>query len=294
MKRVMLLMVCVPMLFAAAPADWSSTPDAPESSSSTPEDDAIRLRLGTEFGLLGILSHTYQQGMEGDLFDFRDEGGQDLLFPFLRLSAEIAIQERHKVTFLFQPLALQTKVNARRDIQFDQTTFTDGTPLDIKYGFNFFRANYLYDLIEAPDLEIGVGGGFQMRIADIEFTSADGTQRQNDEDLGPVPLLRFRVRKDFQKWWFATEWDGFYANIPIVNGSVDTSVEGLFLDGNIRAGYKLSPSLDAFLNLRYLGGGGQGTSPSNAEMFGGDGFTANWINAMSVTLGFYFEPAWVL
>ena len=48
--------------------------------------------------------------------------------------------------------------------------------MDLRYGFDFFRLTYAYDLVKAEDLEVALGGGFQMRIATIEFIPIDGSE----------------------------------------------------------------------------------------------------------------------
>jgi hypothetical protein len=79
------------------------------------------------------------------------------------------------------------------------------------------------------------------------------------------------------------EVDGFYAPIRFINGGT-SDVEGAILDASVRGGVHLTPGVDTFLNLRYLGGGSSGTSTSSREP--GDGFTDNWLHFVSLTLGF--------
>jgi hypothetical protein len=49
------------------------------------------------------------------------------------------------------------------------------------------------------------------------------------------------------------------------------------------AEYPVTQRVDAFLNLRYIGGGAKGTSSGSKGP--GDGFTANWLHFVTVTLG---------
>ena len=107
-----------------------------------------------------------------------------------------------------------------------------------------------------------------------------------------MPLLKLRVRKDFDSGYFlGTEIDGFYANIRILNGDTESDVTGAIYDGSLRAGKRLGDGLDAFLNVRFLGGGAEGTSEDDARDNPGDGYSKNWLHTASISLGFYFEPA---
>jgi hypothetical protein len=52
---------------------------------------------------------------------------------------------------------------------------------------------------------------------------------------------------------------------------------------------RLTGAVDVFLNLRYLGGGARGTDEEEAAMGLGDGYSSNWLNTASVTLGFLYR-----
>ena len=96
-----------------------------------------------------------------------------------------------------------------------------------------------------------------------------------------------------EKWWQGVEVDGFYAPVSYLNGD-DNDVVGAILDASYRIGRHLNSEAIAFLNLRYLGGGAEGISDDNlrqnqANGFDDDGFTANWLHTMSITLGFGYD-----
>ena len=71
--------------------------------------------------------------------------------------------------------------------------------------------------------------------------------------------------------------------IRYLNGG-NTDVVGAILDASVRGGLHLTPGVDTFLNLRYLGGGATGTNSNTKEP--GDGYTDNWLHFVSLTLGF--------
>ncbi len=246
----------------------------------------VALFAYAEVGALGFVHHTFQSGRNGTLFDFKTEGNQSTMFLFLRLSAELNLWKRHSFIFVYQPIDVRTEAVAGRDVSFDQTTFTAGTPMDIRYGFDFYRLTYQFDIFKSPRYELAFGLGGQLRNAKIVFSSVDGQKRSISDDLGFVPLLRLRGRYTFANGvWMGLEADGFYANVSVLNGG-RSDVEGAIWDVSLRAGMTLTSFLDAFVNLRYLGGGANGTSSKGSDNLGGDGYTYNWLHTLVLSLGF--------
>ena len=270
----MLLLLSAIALAAPVPAD----------SILNNTDRSWQLQPVAEIGFLAPLSHIYQSGNGGSEFDYITEGGQDNLFLVTRWSLDLQLKERNTVTFLYQPLNIRTAQVAQRDLAFDEVVFTDGTPIELRYGFDFYRASYTRDVLADPDKELGFGASLQIRNAAIEFVSTDGTQRSTTRDIGPVPVLKVKGRfdSDAGSWW-GFEADGFYAPIKYLNGGT-TDVVGAIADISLRGGLSLNNGLDPFLNLRYLGGGAEGTT-DNPEP-GTDGFTRNWLHFTTLTIGF--------
>lgn len=276
---------------AAAPLPTVSAPAATEQPASLIPtrwhlNDPARpwaIRASAELGMLAVVSHTIQYSADGSVFDFVREGGQSGLFPFARLSAELELYWRHSIIFLYQPLTVATQAVLQRDISVDKLIFPAGTPLDLRYGFDFYRLDYQFDFFRSPKYELAIGLGLQLRNARISFTSADGLLRRTNDNLGPVPILRVRGRYTFANGvWLGLEADGFYANIPIANGGT-SNVEGAIFDTSLRAGLTVTPFMEAFVNLRYLGGWANGTSANPSGP--GDGFTANYLHTIALSLG---------
>jgi hypothetical protein len=243
----------------------------------------VQVRLGAELGLLAPLAHRIQFSRGNSRLDYLDEGGQDTLYLFARLTAELELARRHTITLLYQPLDLRSSVVAERDLTIDNVAFPQGTPLDLRYGFDFWRLSYLYDFFEQPGVELSIGGSMQLRNAYIVFTSADGTQRVSNRDIGPVPLFKLRGRYTWDSgFWLGGEVDGIYAPVKYLNGG-KSDVVGALIDLSVRAGYRLSPAFDLFLNVRYLGGGAEGTSDDSSAT--GDGYTSNWLHFLTVSVG---------
>jgi hypothetical protein len=242
---------------------------------------------GLELGFLDVISHTIQFGTTGTKFDYVNEGGQGVLFPFSRITAEIILHDRHNFIFLIQPLEIRTSAQLKRNIVIDDLTFTENSYLNLKYGFTFYRISYLFDFNKEKDKEFALGLSLQLRNASIIFASADGSLLRTNENVGPVPIFKLRYRRPINRgFWIGAEADGFYASGKYITGS-ENDFEGAILDASIRLGFELTNYLDTFLNIRYLGGGAKGTDEDDPGP--GDGFTDNWLKTISISLGFYIR-----
>ena len=249
------------------------------------QEDATRptLRLIGEAGFLGVIDHRVRFSGDDPTFRYHKDGGQDVLFPFARLSAELSWQDRHTIVFLYQPLELETRADLPPDFTVDGVDF-EGDSLVSLYRFPFYRLSYLYRFIDSERWRLDGGGSVQIRNATIEFAAqgvdADGNGPRGfyrSAGVGPVPLLKLRARYNLpQHFYLETEIDGIYAPISYLNGS-DNETVGALLDASLRAGFPVTDAIEAFINLRYLGGGASNTDPSD--------YTVNWLNTFSVSLG---------
>lgn len=249
-------------------------------------ENPYSLSLSAEIGAVKVLAHTIQFGNSGSEFDYVREGAQDILAPFSRFSADFTINDKHTLVFLYQPLLLETSVTLTQELVVDSTTFTNGSAVNLKYGFSFWRLSYLYHFIDNEKMELSAGLSLQLRNASIAFESTDGSIFSGTQNLGPVPILKARFFYRFENgFWMGTEVDGFYASSSFFNGA-DFDFEGSILDASLRFGVNLTEYLDGYLNLRYLGGSARGTSEYTNPLPGVDGFTANYLDTMSLTIGF--------
>ena len=248
------------------------------------------LTFDAELGFLSALSHTIQFSQDGSEIDYVDEGGQDVLFPFVRLQTHLRLARRHGITLLYQPLELATQELAQRDLRIDDAEFDADTPMRYRYSFPFWRLAYTYYVSTVPrhhpGWEVGLGLALQIRNAAIEFASQNGEEFRANRDVGPVPLLRAVARYSTpSQVFFEGEVDGFYAPVRYINGG-DSDVEGAVIDLNLRSGLTLRRDLEAYFNVRYFGGGAEGTSSDDEGP--GDGFSSNWLHAMTFSLGARF------
>jgi hypothetical protein len=241
-----------------------------------------------EIGFFGFFSHKVQFGESGTYFDYVKDGGQDVWFPFRRLSGDVLLGSRHRLVFLVQPIDIRTEVTVPAgDLTVVDSVFKTGTAVELRYGFDFYRLSYLYDFFEDPRNELAIGASLQIRDAVITFSGTDASTDEDivrsQRDVGPVPALKFRAKyylNDFV--WLGSEIDGIYAAGRGVTGSftVDPSFVGAIIDASLRAGFTPRPPVDVFLNLRYLGGGAEGRDEDDPDQF-----VKNWLHAFSVSLG---------
>lgn len=254
----------------------------------TSQDNNLKLRGVAELGFLGVLKHQVQFSNGGTYIDYVRDGGQDVLFPVNRLSLELEIKERHTLTFLYQPLRLESTTFLNRDLVIDNLLFPAGTSVNFLYNFPFFRLSYMKELVPGNEkFDFALGASLQIRNATIAFESTDGSLFRSNRDIGPVPVLKFRTRYNASnRTYTEIEADGFYAPVSYLNGS-DNEVVGAILDASLRQGLHVTDQVGAFLNLRYLGGGAVGTSED--EPGPGDGYVRNWLHFVTVTAGFIYE-----
>lgn len=261
---------------------------AQTDASNVVNNDNLKFRAIAELGFVGVLDHKIQFSNSGTYFDYRRDGGQDVLFPVSRFSVEVDFKKRNTLTFLYQPLRLETQVLLNEDLIVDDGLFAQGTSVKLLYNFPFYRLSYLRELLpKKANYSLGIGGTVQIRNATISFESADGSLYRTNRDVGIVPALKIRGKANLNRLFFLEmEADGIYAPVSYLNGS-DNEVVGAILDASVRGGLKIAEPVTAFLNLRYLGGGAVGTSDNVKGP--GDGYVKNWLHFSTVSLGFVYE-----
>jgi hypothetical protein len=275
--------IAAPIAESAAPAAPSETYAGVRGFSFNANDADVKVKPVAEFGALFVLWHRYQGGSDGTDFNLRRDGGQGSAGFTWRVSAEVELFQHHQFILLYQPIDLRTRATLSADLRVNGLTFPSGTPMQFRYGFDYYRFSYLYDFLPEVDQELSLGLSLQLRVADLEFASLDGTLQRTSQNLGPVPLIKLRGRYTFDNDVFiGTEIDGIGIQFPSEQGSV----LGLFFDTSLRLGYSPTKFLETFLNLRYIGGGarGPGSKPLSSEF--GDGYNNNFIHGLTTSVGF--------
>lgn len=222
-----------------------------------------------ETGFLRAIYHDIQIGEDGYRLDYVKEGGQELLLPYSRFEIDASFNERHEFSFLYQPLTLVTETRVDNDggIRIDDVVFADDTPLDLQYGFDFYRGTYRYYFVNSDTWQAAGGFGLQLRNASIAFDgyreSGNGGELEEarviTQDFGPVPVLSLQARRSWESGAFLeASLDGFYAPVRYLN-LADVDVIGWLYDTSLRAGLEWHERSEGYISVRFLGGGADGT-----------------------------------
>lgn len=244
--------------------------------------DKVDLDFSAEAGFTGIIKHVIQSGTatdKGDIFNYITQGRQDNLIPFFRYQADLTLFGRHHVVLLYQPLTIETQAPITGSFRFDQINYTpaDGF-LDLKYGFDFWRISYLFDIIRPEGYFLSAGLSLQIRNASIVFRASEGSEGTVSDNIGPVPIIKLRTGYEWKNGvYIMFDGDGFYASNKFFNGA-DYPFTGYIYDLSLRGGYKFNDTISAYLNSRFLGGGGEGTNDSGE-------YTFNDLHTFSLSLG---------
>lgn len=250
-----------------------------------------------EIGAVRALVHNIQIGQDGYRLDYVQDGGQELLYPFYRFEVDAVAKGRHEFALLYQPLTLvtRTRIDNPGGILVDDVEFADDTPLDLQYGFDFYRGTYRYRVVERQGLRVSLGGALQIRNASIIFdgfrADAEGRMveaRAISQDLGPVPVLSGAMRRSWADGRFVeASVDGFFAPVRYLNLR-DVDVVGWLYDAALRAGTPLMDENEIYVSLRILGGGADGTARDRVRWTQSRAqprYTWNNLNLAALTIG---------
>ena len=111
----------IPLLAAPIP-EAPAQESAPTEVRHTDDIPDRVFRLTAEVGYLAVIDHRIQIGQNGTMFDYRESGGQDILFPVSRLSTDLFLKGRHGITLLYQPLTLESEETLAEDLVVDDVT----------------------------------------------------------------------------------------------------------------------------------------------------------------------------
>lgn len=177
----------------------------------------------------------------GTTFDFnQDFELQGPVVPF-RVRLGYTFKEKNHIFALYAPLTVNYEGAAPRDINFENSRFTEGTDIEGLYRFNSYRLTYRRDVLLRENWTLGIGFTAKIRDARVQLTSAETSDRK--DDLGFVPLLHLYAAYHTDKWRFYFEGDGL-AGGP-----------GRAFDLFAGARYAISDRIDAKAGYRMLEGG---------------------------------------
>lgn len=275
------------------PADAAPAPaqNPADHSLINTADSPVQFYAEAEGGFIKVFSNRYQSGEDGTSFNFVTQGGEEILFPLSRFELGMTIAQRHKLSVLYQPLAISTTVTFEEDVTVDGQTFDAGTAMELTYGFPFWRFTYGYDLLERDDVDVFVGAALQLRNASISFQPVNGgsagSEATTSQNLGLVPALYAEGSYELPSGIrIGLEATGSYASSAFFNGA-DFEFEGSLLDTSLRISLPLKNGLATFVNLRYLGGGGSGYSEYEDKYWtqADADYSSNTLSTLSLTAG---------
>jgi hypothetical protein len=259
-------------------------------------DSPIQVFAEVETGFVKVLSHTFQSGDTGTNFNFVTQGGQEILFPFQRVTLGANLGDRHLISALYQPLTIETEVTFRDDVTIDGVSaafvlFECRQPrCEIKYGFPFWRFTYGYT-ISSPMKTWMCTAAWPCSCATLlsYFQEIDGPniQATTNQNLGPVPALFTEVVYTLPSGIELNfEATGLYASSALINGA-NFEFEGSILDTSLRLSVPLQRGVSTFLNVRFLGGTAVGVSefPDRFWTQAQEDFTSNKLATLSLTAG---------
>lgn len=180
-------------------------------------------------------------GDAGTFIKLPDELSSDP-FPFGRARLSYTFKERNTIMVLFAPLRVSYDGTINKDVNYQNTIFPAGTPIDATYKFNSYRITYRYRVLKRESINLGLGLTVKVRDAFIRLEG--GGLRGIKNDLGFVPLINFRF-----------DWQLNPRFYLLLDGDALAAPQGRAEDVLLAIGYALNERFDIFAGYRILEGG---------------------------------------
>lgn len=158
-----------------------------------------------------------------------------------RVVLDWPLSERHRLRFIVAPLSVDERGQTDEPIVFRDTTFAAG-PIDVKYRFDSYRANYRYVFVQNERWTWSGGATLNIRDAEIELQQ-DGVRRSKS-NTGVVPLLALEG-----EWRWAPQWRA------ILDFEGLAAPQGRAIDAALKLGYEVTPAVLVYGGYRILDGG---------------------------------------
>ena len=143
---------------------------------------------------------------EATEFDFNSDFSLDGLTIPGRARLTYTFGEKNNISALFAPLTINYKGASPRDIEFQQTLFSEGEDIEGEYKFNSYRLTYRRDIVKNEKWLFGIG--FTAKIRDATIALSSENKKDRKDDIGFVPLLRLVAAYKYQDLEFIIEGDG--------------------------------------------------------------------------------------
>jgi hypothetical protein len=180
-------------------------------------------------------------GDSGTRFSLTDDLDADETAAF-RLRYSHTFSGKHWVAVLAAPLTVKSDGTLDESVDFNGTTFQEGTPVDATFRFDSYRLIYRYLFHKSEKLQLSFGGAVKVRDAAIKLEGG-GLESEKD-NTGVVPLLSFNIT------W--TPADKLHL---LVDGEALAAPQGRAEDVLFAVQYDVNKRLALKLGYRILEGG---------------------------------------
>ncbi len=180
-------------------------------------------------------------GDTGTRFSLTDDLEADETAAF-RLRYSHTFAQKHWVGGLVAPLTMNSHGKLAEDVDFNGTTFADGTQVDSTFRFDSYRLIYRYQFYTSDALQFRFGAAANVRDAAIKMEG--GGQESEKKNTGVVPLLSFNVT-----------WTPFEKVSFLMDGEALAAEQGRAEDVLFAVQYEATRTLSLKAGYRVLEGG---------------------------------------
>ncbi len=150
--------------------------------------------------------------------------------------------QKHWVAVLVAPLTVESHGTLDENVDFNGTTFPEGTSVDSKFRFDSYRLIYRYLFHQSDRWRFGFGAAVKVRDAAIQLKG--GGLESEKTNTGVVPLLSFNLT-----WTPIEKW------ALLVDGEALAAPQGRAEDVLCAARYDVNQRLALQASYRILEGG---------------------------------------
>lgn len=180
-------------------------------------------------------------GDSGTRFSLTEDLDADNTVAF-RLRYGRTFSKRHWIAILVAPLRVESHGTLDKDVDFNGTTFPNGTSVDASFRFDSYRAIYRYRIHASDQWQFSLGGAAKIRDAAIKLEG--GGLESEKKNTGVVPLLSFNLT-----------WTPFKNTHLLLDGEALAAPQGRAEDVLIAAQYDLNQHVALRAGYRILEGG---------------------------------------
>ncbi len=155
-----------------------------------------------------------------------------------RIRYSHTFSKRHWLGVLIAPLTVESHGMLDQDVDFNGSTFSQGSSVDATFRFDSYRLIYRY-LFDTPgSWQFGLGGALKVRDAAIKLQS--GNMVSEKKNTGVVPLFSFLVQwTPFEKFHLLMDGEALAAPQGRAEDVLFAGMYDLNRTFSLKAGYRL-------------------------------------------------------